>query len=166
MKKSIIILLALFISSQINAQVKTVELPEVKISAVNYKYLNAVDSEEIALSVQMLQEQVAMFDLKNSEFYNDEYDTYRITFYIPEGMILAAYDSDGRIIRTIERFKDIKLPQHIQAVITERFPNWSLVSDVYKVNFTSTKAKIQYKVKLKNGDKVVRVKLDEKGTFI
>jgi hypothetical protein len=164
MKRSIFILLLLFISSQVKAQV--IELPEVVITAVNYKYLNAVDSESTALSVQMLQDKVAMFDLKSSEIYNDEYDTYYVSFFIPEGKILAAYDSNGRIIRTIERFNNVRLPEHIQNAIAERFPNWVFLSDVYKVNFHGTNAKIQYKVKLKNGDKIVRVKLDEKGEFM
>jgi hypothetical protein len=166
MKKSIFILLLLFLSSQINAQV--IELPEVVITAVNYKYLNSVDSEENSLSVQMLQEKVAMFDLKSSEYYNDEYDTYHISFYIPEGKILAAYDKDGRLLRTVERFKNVKLPRDVQSAIAERFPNWTLLSDVYKVNFHRENAitKKQYKVKLKNGDKVMRVKLDDKGTFM
>jgi len=114
----------------------------------------------------MLQEKVAMFDLKNSEIYNDEYDTYTVSFYIPEGKILAAYDGNGRIIRTIERFNNVKLPEHIQNAIAERFPNWAFLSDVYKVNFHGTTAKMQYKVKLINGDKIVRVKIDEKGEFM
>lgn len=166
MKKSIFVFLLLFIGSQLNAQV--IELPEVVITAVNYKYLNAVDSDENSLSVQMLEEKVAMFDLKNSEFYNDEYDTYYVTFYIPEGKILAAYDKDGRLIRTVERFKNVKLPQNIQAAIAKRFPNWVISKDVYKVNFhrNNAVAKKQYKVRLKNGDKTMRIKLDESGTFI
>lgn len=116
----------------------------------------------------MLEEKVAMFDLKSSEFYNDEYETYYISFFIPEGKILAAYDKDGRLIRTVERFKNVKLPPTIMEAIAKRFPNWSMVSDVYKVNFhdATAKATKQYKVRLKNGDKTMRVKIDGDGNFI
>lgn len=165
MKKSILIILLIAMCNQVYSQI--VELPEVIITAVNYKYLNAVDSYENDLTVQMLEEKVAMFDLKNSEFYNDEYDTHYISFYIPDGKILAAYDSNGKLIRTIEKFKNVKLPEDVRNAIAKRFPNWQMTSDVYKVSFHKDNdvAKKQYKVRLKNGDKKLKVKLDEEGNF-
>jgi hypothetical protein len=165
MKKPILIILLLALSSQVFSQV--IELKEVEITAVNYKYLNAVDSEDNAISVQELEEKVAMFDLKSSEYYNDEYDTYSLIFYIPDGKILAAYDKDGNLIRTIEKFKNVKLPKAVRDAIAKRFPQWAMISDVYKVSFhiNNDTAKKQYKVNLKNGDKKMKVKLDEKGNF-
>lgn len=165
MKKLILIILLLALSSQVFSQV--IELKEVVITAVNYKYLNAVDSDENSMSVQELEEKVAMFDLKSSEFYNDEYDTYNINFYIPDGKILAAYDKDGKLIRTIEKFKNVKLPKAVIEAVTKRFPNWSIVSDVYQVSFhrDNDVAKKQFKVRIENGDQKMKLKLDEKGNF-
>ena len=166
MRKSILIILLLAFSSQVFSQIT--ELKEVVITAVNYKYLNAVDSKENPISIQELEEKVAMFDLKSSEFYNDEYETYNISFYIPDGKILAAYDKDGKLIRTIEKFKNVKLPIAVRDAIAKRFPNWSIISDVYKVSFhkNNNTAKKLYKVRLENGDEKMKVKLDEKGTFL
>jgi hypothetical protein len=165
MKKSIFIILLLAMSSQVFSQIT--ELKEVEITAVNYKYLSAVDSEDNAITVQELEAKVAMFDIKSSEFYNDEYDTYNIYFYIPDGKILAAYDKDGNLIRTIEKFKNVKLPIAVTQAIAKRFPNWSIVSDVYFVSFHSDNdvAKKQYKVRLENDKKKMKVKLDDKGEF-
>jgi len=165
MKKPILIILLLALSSQVFSQVT--ELKEVVITAVNYKYLNAVDSEENSISVQELEEKVALFDLKSSEYYTDEYDTYFVSFYIPDGKILAAYDKDGKLIRTIEKFKNVKLPKAVRDAVVKRFPNWSMTTDVYKVSFHkhNNVAKKQYKVKLENKDKTMKVKLDEKGNF-
>ncbi len=163
MKKPILILLLFALSSQVYSQVT--ELDEVVITAVNYKYLNAVDSEDNAVSVQMLEEKVAMHNLKDSELYLDEYDTYYVSFFIPDGKILAAYDKDGKLIRTIERFKNLKLPPQVREAIAKRYPNWSMEHDVYKVNYHKGVVTKQYKVKLENGDKTIRVKLDEKGNF-
>tara|TARA_R110002126_G_scaffold26197_10_gene88833 strand:- start:7451 stop:7951 length:501 start_codon:yes stop_codon:yes gene_type:complete len=166
MKKSIFSLIIFSLTFGLYAQIT--QLPEVVITAVNYKYLNAVDSSENDISVQMLQEKVALFDLKSSEFYNDEYDTYMISFFIPEGKILAAYNEDGKVIRTIEKFKNIKLPQRVRDAVTKRFPNWSLEKDIYTVNYheDGNNTKKQYKVKLKNQDEVIRVKLNEEGAFL
>ena len=54
-------------------------------------------------------EKVAMYDLKSSDLYSDEYATYNVSFYILDGKILAAYAKDGKLLRTIEKYKDIKL---------------------------------------------------------
>ena len=163
MKKPILIILLLALSSQVYSQVT--ELKEVVITAVNYKYLNSVDSKDSDVSVQLLQEQVAMHNLKDSNLYNDEYDTYYVTFFIPDGKILAAYGKDGKLIRTIEKFKNVKLPIKVRDAIAKRFPNWRMVEDAYRVNYHKGVAKKQYKVTLKNGDETMKVKLDEKGNF-
>lgn len=166
MKKSILSLIIFCFTFGMYSQIT--QLPEVVITAVNYKYLNAVENVDTDISVQMLQEQVAMYDLKNSELYSDDYDTYTVSFFIPDGKILAAYDKNGEIIRTIEKFKNIKLPKSVRDAISRRFPNWSLEKDAYLVNYHKNNEKVskQYKVKLKNGKKVMRVKLAEGGNFL
>jgi len=153
-----------FMFSQV---VKPVELSEVNV-AVNYKYLDAIDSKEVAVSVKTLEEQVAYFDLKESDLYNDEYNTYKVSFYIPEGKIVAAYDSDGKILRTIERFKNIKLPRSVVVSVSKNYPKWKIVEDAYKVDYFGNTgiAKKQYKIKLKNRDKKMTIKVDEDGEFL
>jgi len=47
MKKLFILILLLAFSSQVYAQV--IELPEIEISAVNYKYLSSVDSDDTTM---------------------------------------------------------------------------------------------------------------------
>ena len=69
-------------------------LPEVTIKAVRYKYLSAVGQKDLAQPVRLLERQAAEYDVKSADFYEDEYDTYYVSFYIPDGQILAAYDKD------------------------------------------------------------------------
>ncbi len=166
MKKLIFSLIIFSLTFEMYSQIT--KLPEVVITAVNYKYLNAVDTEDTDLSVQMLEEQVAMYDLKNSDLYDDRYDTYTVSFYIPEGRIVAAYDKDGVVIRTIEKFKNVKLPIAVTQAINERYPKWTLAKNAYSVNYypNNAKAKKQYKVKLENNGEVIRIELDEEGDFL
>src|SRR5210317_1597393 len=103
MKKIIFFFISIGFVSQMYAQ--DIKLPEVIISAVNYKYLNAVNSEDSDMTVKQLESKVALYNVKESELYADYYDNYTVQFYIPDGMIVAAYDRDGNIIRTIEKFK-------------------------------------------------------------
>jgi len=168
MKKLLLVLLALGLTTQFYAQViNDGMLPEVEVRATNYKYLNSIDNSEAAVSVQLLEDMVAKFDVKSSEFYEDGSDFYRVYFYIPDGKIVAAYDRDGKILYTIEKFKNVALPNDVAASIAERFPGWKIAKDVYKVNFDADLgAQKQYKVVLENGKKTIRVKVDEEGTFL
>ena len=165
MKKIMYLLVSVGFVIQMNAQ--EIKFPEVIISAVNYKYLNAVNTEDSDPSVTRLEQEVAFYNIKDSDLYEDEYDTYMIEFYIPDGRIVAAYDKDGNILRTIEKFKSVKLPKDVRDAVFTRFPNWTLDKDAYFVNFENNKdAKKVYKIKLRNGNEVMRIKIDAEGNFM
>jgi len=168
MKKIIIGLFILGLTIQSFAQVvKDEKLPEVIIHAVNYKYLNSVNSEDVDISVDLLEQKVANYDLKNADVYVDEYKLYNVSFYIPDGYILAAYDGEGKIIRTIEKFKNSKLPSSVMSSVNDKYPGWAVSKNVYKVNYSQTQGvKKRYKFILDNGVKRIRVKTDGKGNLL
>lgn len=164
MKKLVLGLLIFGLTTQLYSQV--IELSEVEIS-VNYKYLDAIDADVKAKPVKLLEENALNYKAKKDEIYDDEYDNYKVSFHIPDGKIVAAYDNNGKIIRTIEKYKNVRLPQEVLQAVAKRFPNWAIIEDVYLVNYHCDKGvKKQYKIKIKNEDKVVNVKTDEKGNFI
>ena len=166
MKKLILGLFIFGLTTQVFSQV--IELPEVFISPVNYKYLYTVNSEDNDPKVASLERKVAQFDVTKEDYYDDDYDGYSVSFYIPSGAIVAAYDKDGKLLRTIERFKNVKLPVAVNNAIAKRFPNWSMTKDSYQVSYNDdeSKAKKIYKVKLTNGKKTMHIKTDEAGTFL
>jgi hypothetical protein len=168
MKKLLLGLLAIGLSAQFYAQViNDGMLPEVEVRATNYKYLNSIDNTEAAVSVKLLEDMVAKFDVRSSEFYEDGSDFYKVYFYIPDGKVVAAYDKNGKILYTIEKFNNVALPNNVAASVAERFPGWKVAKDVYKVNYdVNTGSKKQYKIVLENGKKRIRVKVDDDGVFL
>ena len=147
---------------------QTIELEDAVIS-INYKYLNAIDSIPSIKVVKKLEEKVLNYKNDNlTDLYEDEHDIYNVSFYIPEGKIVAAYDKNGKIIRTIEKYNNIRLPLVVMQAISKRFPNWSIVEDVYLVKYhcDADSLKQVYKVKIKNEDKVMSIKTNQKGEFI
>ncbi|MEX1382816.1 nicotinate-nucleotide adenylyltransferase [Lutibacter sp.] len=167
MKKIIIGLLLVGFAIQSFAQIKTEKLSEVVISATNYKYLNKVGLENASIPVTLLEQKVASFDLKNAEFYRDDFDTYSVDFYIPDGHILAAYDRDGNILHTVEKFKDVALPRAVIESVAKQYPNWIFKKDVYLVSYHDNKGVTKkYKITLENDDKRIRVKTDAEGNFL
>jgi len=143
------------------------QLPPVTVVSLNYKYIRSINDTNAAQPVRLLQHRAASYDLKNSEFYEDEYDDFFISFYLPEGQILGTYDKDGKLLRTAEKFKNIALPVPVRKTLAERYPGWTTAKDVYLVNYDAdaTNQYKRYKVVLENGKKRLRLKLDDKGTL-
>ena len=168
MRKLLIGLMVLGFTTQGFAQItKTEKLSEVVIVATNYKYLNQVSQDEIAIPVKLLQRKVATYDIRTSDFYDDEYDFYSVSFFIPEGKVLAAYDKDGKIIRTVEKYKDIALPKSVVNGVVKRFPGWTIAKDAYLVTYHHKKGvDKKYKLTLENGDKRMKLKMDTQGNFL
>ena len=144
-------------------------LPEIVIRAANYKYLDAVSAEESAQPVNMAEQAAAAYDMKGQEFYEDEYDKYFVSFIIPEGKILAAYDKDGKLLRTAERYKSVALPPSVKKAVATKYPGWAISKDVYLVNYEATEGvaiRKLYKLLLENGSKRMRVKITDQGEFL
>jgi hypothetical protein len=142
-------------------------LPEVTIKAVRYKYLNAVDNKDVAKPVKFMEKQAAEYDVKAQDFYLDEYEDYSVSFFIPDGEILAAYDKDGKLLRTVEKYKNVAIPKAVREEVTTRFPGWAITKDVYLVNYKEDRGATKvYKLLLENGDKRMKVKTNEKGEFL
>jgi len=149
------------------AQEKTIALEEVEVLGVNYKYLDALGDGFVAKPVKLLEQKVATFDVKSLDGYEDEEQDYYVYFKIPVGKILAVYDGDGEIIRTSERFKDIRLPLAVSNAIVERYPGWTIEGDIYMVNYRKDREIIKsYKLFIKKGKMHTRVKTDENGKFL
>jgi len=166
MKNLILLILAWGLTTPIFAQI--IVLDEVVISPVKYKYIYEVIDDDVDQSVKDLQEKLGKFDVTKEEYFNDEYDTYDVSFYIPKGYAVATYDKEGNLLRTIERYKNVKLPFAVSQALVERFPNWKVDKDIYKVIYSEPKweSKKVYKIKLTNGEKTVRVKADQDGNFL
>jgi len=166
MKKLILGLFIFGLTIQISAQ--TVELPETLI-AVNYKYLDAIDIDNVPERVKKLENEVLNYkNIEKSNLYDDEHDTYSVSFYVPEGKIVAAYDINGKIVRTIEKYNNVRLPLVVMQAVSKRFPNWGIVEDIYyiKYHIETDSLKQQYKIKLKNENETITVKTNEMGIFL
>ena len=142
-------------------------LPEVVVAATRYKYLSAVDNKEIEQPVKLLERKAAEFNVKNSDFYDDEYDEYYISFYIPQGYILANYNKDGKLMHTAEKYKNVALPSKVAQALVKQYPQWAIPKDVYLVTYQQEKGATKiWKILLINGNNRLRIKVNENGEII
>lgn len=167
MKTYLSIFISLAIATAVNSQ--TIELPQTLIS-LNYKYLESHEASNIQQHVKDLESEVLKYNHKEnlSELYDDEYDTYSVSFYVPKGKIVAAYNKSGKIIRTIEKYNNVRLPLVVMQSVSKRFPNWGIIEDAYFIKYhcEEDSLKQEYKIKIQNESKVLTVRTNEEGTFI
>ncbi len=166
MKKFVLIVLLIGFIAPMIAQ-DPVQLDEIVVKAVNYKYLSAVENLKAPIPIWSVEKEAAIFDVTDSDVFLDDFNTYKVTFRIPDGVMVVAYDQDGVIIKTIERFKNYQLPDDVQLALKEKYPGWVVVKDLFLVTYSEKKgAKKLYKIKLKNGEEIARVQLDARGNFL
>ncbi len=166
MKNIFLILMLAGLISPLMAQ-DPIELSEVLLRGKNYQYLDAVDHSEAPMTVQFLQKEAASFRAEGGEMFEDIYDTYTVSFFIPDGKIVAMYDVDGRIVKTVERYKNAQLPKDVRMAVKNKYPEWEIVKDVYHVNFLEGRDANKYFIlKLKKGNETMRLKLDDEGNYM
>lgn len=168
MKKIITAMLILGSTIQFFAQNTNIEkLPEVVLHNVNYKYLSDVNTVQEASIVEFLQNEVANFNLKNTDVYDDEESRYEIYFIIPNGYICANYNNDGEITSTLEKFSNSKLPPTVLNSVIHKFPGWSISKNTYSVTYNQRKGVDKsYKLILENGTRRIKIKTDGVGNIL
>ncbi|MCM2301587.1 MAG: nicotinate-nucleotide adenylyltransferase [Flavobacteriaceae bacterium] len=153
--------------SQSSENFKTIELDEVNIIALNSTYVNRVIDKNSAAPVQHLERKAAAFDITVSDLFSEEFDTYEVNFENQFGRITATYDVDGEIMRSYEKFKDVKVPSAVSKSIASKFPGWHTSNTTYLVNYKHDgNLSRVYKVSLEKGKERLNIKTDEKGNFL
>ena len=98
MRKIIFILLIFGFNIQLFAQ--EIALAEIEL-VQNYKYLTANTSNMLAKPVKKLEASVLDYKIENSNHEYEKGEIYNVTFKIPEGSIIAAFNNEGKILNIL-----------------------------------------------------------------
>ena len=157
MKRAVLVLLALglstFVWSQaLEPQSGEYELEGVTIRPLNLTYVNSVREEYMPPSVHNLENRAARFDIRDLKAYNGKFEAYEVFFRQHNGTIVATYDKDGQILESSEKFKNIALPPVVRNQLYLDYPGWIISKDIYIVSYyKGGKVDKTCKVQLKNG---------------
>ncbi|MFV8839300.1 hypothetical protein [Salinimicrobium soli] len=91
-----------------------------------------------------------------------DYTDFQVFFNTDKGYMVANYDDEGELVSTFQRFKDAALPDDARKEIMKKIKGAQVmdvrhivISDGWNID------KEYYKVKIKDGDKVKRVRLNK-----
>lgn len=156
--------------SQSSNEIEEVQLADVVISPLNLSYLNAVHDENTPKVVKQLESKVAKFDITESPVFDKQFEAYEVIFKDAtnnSGRIIATYNSEGKILKSFEKFNDVTLPSAVRNAIYKEYPGWIIHSDTYLVSYyLNEDIKKVYKLKIKKDDEKKTLKIDVDGKLI
>ena len=136
--------------------------------ALNFNYLTNIKANEASFIVSRLQRLVANFDIKTSSVYdNSEAATYNVVFKNNHGEIVATYNNEGKILSTVEKYKDVVIPVNLGIIIFKQFPGWAYQSSTYLISYTENNGfSKKYKIKINKGNHKKTLNFDSHGKSI
>lgn len=116
----------------------------------NLRYLDKVNSKNSPVIVKKLENIVANYDIKKADIYRSKSkNTYDVTFEETNGIIKATYNKNGKLINTIEEFKDLKLPLQVSKSIMDTYPGWAFIGNTHQIEYINGKVKKVYLIRIK-----------------
>ena len=157
-------------SQEKNGQVDEVQLKDVVISHdntnevlltnINYTYLDKVQDKTTSEHVKSLESVASRFNVMDSPKFDGRDDSFKTIFRGTKGYIIATYDSNGKILSTQERYRDIKLPKNMVRSVLKEYPNSDFLKMVHTVSYKDNKeVKKVYRIQIMNANSKKNLKI-------
>lgn len=148
-------------------KIAAVELSEVNISPLNLSYLNKVQDATTPQKAKKLENVASRYDITEAEIFNRQFEAYEVVFKEGTGIIIATFDKNGKILSSLEKFKDIALPPLVRISTVQNYPGWAITHDNYLVSYYENKdVSKTYKLKLRKDKKRKVVRMDIHGNIM
>ena len=168
MKTFIIILVFLAIStssySQETGKIKIEELPEVIIKRAGKDFSIYLPSNSPDQRVKAVEQKFIAYDLGKDAEGAEE---YLVIMKAKNGSLAATYDDKGKLIRVVEEFKNVRLPNQVIYSVYRTYPGWTIVND--KFLYTQEKGDVtkkQYNLKIKKDKDVIKLVVKPNGDIV
>lgn len=105
----------------------------------------------------------AYFDIENfiDAVSHDNYDSYEVSFVSRKGILKADFNSEGELVRSSSRFKNILLPEKLRSQLYRDHKGWAMTKNVHVTRGNGgILSKNYYKIKLENGKDRRRITLE------
>ncbi len=162
MKKVVLGLLVLGLTHLAVAQ-RSVEAFDIAlVPAYNAPYLEAMSDGLTPAIVSDMQFRAAVFNpAELQDFDTKSKGFFEVVHKASNGEIITFYDKTGRIVSTLESFRDVELPLNLREQVFQGNGNWKMAGNKYKSIYEDGQlVKKIYKVKLQDGRRIKTVTID------
>jgi hypothetical protein len=108
--------------------IKVEELPAVVIKRIGKDFSVYIPDHHIDQRVQELEKNFVAYDI-GKDYQGSE--SYLLVMETDTGTLSATYNSQGKLIRVVENYKNIRIPKEVMYSIYKTYPGWTIVNDKY-----------------------------------
>jgi hypothetical protein len=140
------------------------ELPEIVITKIGDDFSVYLPDRNPDLDVRQLQDHFIAYDLGKDY---DGYNNYLVIMRNDKGTLTATYNQKGKLIRVVEKYENVKLPDKVIYSVLKTFPGWGIVDDQF--HYTQADGDVlkkHYKVKIKKGKEQKRLLVAPNGEIL
>jgi len=138
-------------------------LPVLAQNHLNMEYLTEVSQKNSSSNVSKFQNMVSKYNIQETQVFSSEKShTYDVVFAESNCNVEATYNSDGKIIKSSETYRDIKIPSKLSLMINENHPEWSVFSSEHNIDYNHLEgASFNYMIKIKKNKRVKVLKFKQ-----
>lgn len=140
------------------------ELPEIVLTKIGDDFSIYLPEKHPDMNVRQMQDFFIAYDLGRDY---EGYDTYLVIMKNDKGTLTAKYDHKGKLIKVIEKYENIILPNEVLFSVTKTFPGWDIVNDKYL--YAQSEGHIdkkEYSIKIKKERKTKKLLLSSNGEIL
>jgi hypothetical protein len=148
----------------VQGKMKITELPPVVIKKAGKDFSVYLPDNNPDQSIQAVEEKFIAYDL-GKDF--EGFEEYLLVLSTKKGTLSATYDENGKLIRVVEEYKNVKLPSEVIYSIYRAYPGWAIVNDQFL--YTQKEGDVikkQYNVKIKKDKEIVKLVVRPDGEII
>jgi len=143
---------------------KVEELPPVVIKRVGSDFSVYIPDNNPDTDVRRLEEKFIAYDI-GTDYEGAE--TYLLIMQTKDGSLSATYNEKGKLIRVVENYKDVRLPNELLYSIYRTYPDWTIVNDKYLYTQEDGDVlKKQYNLKIKKGKETMKLTVRPNGEIL
>ncbi len=143
------------------------ELPAIVIKRAGTDFSIYIPSSNNDPNVKNLEKKFVAYDIGKDY---EGFENYLLILETNDGSLSATYDENGKLVRVVENYKNVKLPNEVIFSIYKTYPEWKIVNDKFlysqeegdiqrnQYNITIEKGKQTLKLKVRSDGKILKVR--------
>jgi hypothetical protein len=147
-----------------NGKVSVEELPAVVIKRIGSDFSVYIPDNHPDQDVRNMEQKFIAYDIGKDY---EGYENYLVLMETKNGSLSATYDEKGKLVRVVENYQNVRLPNEVVYSIYKAYPGWNIVNDKYLYSQEEGDIiKKQYNLKIEKGNQKMKLLVRSNGEIL
>lgn len=145
-------------------KVNVEELPAVVIKRIGSDFSIYIPDNHPDQDVRNMEEKFIAYDIGKDY---EGFENYLVLMQTKNGSLSATYDEKGKLVRVVEKYENIRLPNEVLFSVYKSYPGWNIINDKYLYSQEEGDViKKQYNLKIEKGNKKMKLLVRSNGEIL